>query len=269
MSMLEQKDYFVWHGAEGTKKYTLSFFEHTTGFKGVLQVNEDSFLIAGFEKGSNHPTFTQRHAVERLPPLFIWSKGLKSDTVEIAENNLGFPNISLVKTYPCLVYPNDCHQKTVNNLRYVTDMPYICEDNSGCGDALFWRAVKGRQAIIPWLIDKLDDTTCTAVFVPNFGGYYTVADVAYVALQEIVAGIPTFKLLGVKFDQKGCGYCSYYRYLRKNIRNRKRFEKAVRKWYQQNREKLIWVESTETLVCDCAALPHPNGGHYMVNNKNN
>lgn len=154
----------------------------------------------------------------------------------------------------------------MNNLKYVKDLPYICEDSvyvnnkPGCGDRVFWRVVEEKKAAIPFLIDKLDDTTLTVVPVPLFGGYYTVADVAYTIMQEIIDSIPTFELLGVPFDKEGCGYCAYWDYLREDISHRRHFQHEVRKW--ERRLGGRWIESQEVLTCDCS-FPHPNGGHYI------
>lgn len=153
-----------------------------------------------------------------------------------------------------------------DSLKFVTDVPYICEDSIfsnyklGCGDRIFWRVVQQKKSIISFLIDKLDDTTQTAISVPNFGEYYTVADIAYTAMQEIIADIPTFELLGVPFDKAGCGYCAYWNYLREDISHRRHFQKEVRKW--ENRLGGRWIESPEVLTGDCP-FPHPNGGHYI------
>lgn len=160
--------------------------------------------------------------------------------------------------------------KQVDSLRYVEEMPYICptgiKDNkfsTGCGDDLYWNVVMLRDNIIELLIDKLDDTTTTKAFVPYFGGYHTIADLAFVALEEIIHGIPTFELLGVKFDENGCGYCSYWQHLRKSNKNRKKFKQAVKEWYFNNKEELTWVESNFFSSCDCSG-EHPNGGHYRL-----
>jgi hypothetical protein len=149
-------------------------------------------------------------------------------------------------------------------------MPYICpggiQDNkltAGCGDDLYWNVVALKQNVIELLIDKLDDTTSTVAFVPYFGDYHTTADIAFVALQEIIHSIPTFELLGVKFDEKGCGYCSYWRHLNKTYRNRQKFKSAVRHWYHKHKNDLIWVESNYFPSCDCGGK-HPNGGHYKL-----
>lgn len=156
-------------------------------------------------------------------------------------------------------------KQLTDSIRFVKDLPYICEDavygrRLGCGDSLFWRIVGQKKAIVPYLIDRLDDTTQTEVFVPNFGGYYTVADIAYTAMQEIIDRIPTFELLGIPFDQEGCGYCAYWDYLRADIRHRRHFQREVRKW--EARLGGRWIADSRVLTGDCG-FPHPNGGHYI------
>jgi hypothetical protein len=153
-----------------------------------------------------------------------------------------------------------------DRLKTITDMPYICTDtvNSyGCGQSVFWDAVTEKEAIIPCLLEKLDDTTKTAATVQFYGGKWTVADIAYTALQEIIKGIPTYELLGVPFNETGCGHCVYWIYLRKDINRRKAFKEQVTQWYARNKKELIWVESDQTLTCDCR-FSHPNGGYYEL-----
>jgi hypothetical protein len=169
--------------------------------------------------------------------------------------------------------------KLTDSLKFITEVPYSCElhthnavqqspekliYNIGCGDRYFWQVVQGKQEIIPYLIDKLADTTITYAPVPYFGGHYTVADVAYRVLQEIIKDIPTFALLGVEFDTTGCGYCAYWNYLRANFRNRVKFKKAVSKWYHQSRKNLVWIESRKLLTVDNSGFNHPNGGYFIV-----
>jgi hypothetical protein len=170
---------------------------------------------------------------------------------------------------PCLTLAQTNYYKLVDSLKLVSDMPYICEGqipdslSYGCGDKYFWQVVEQKENIIPFLLDKLSDTTMTSAYVPNLGGQYAVADVAYAALEEIIKDIPTFSLLGVKFDKKGCGYCAYWDHLRKNIRNRLKFQANVRKWYNKNKSNLVWVTSNVFLTCDCHGI-HPNGGHFEL-----
>lgn len=152
--------------------------------------------------------------------------------------------------------------KQMDSLKFVKEMPYICETGI-CGDKLYWDAVSiGRSNIEP-LIDKLDDTTSTIANVVLFGGNYTVADIAYSTLSEIIHNIPTFDLLGVPFDHEGCGYCSYWQHLNKDFSNRQKFKEAVKNWYHKKKDNLVWVESQNFSTCDCRGQ-HPNGGHYEL-----
>lgn len=131
------------------------------------------------------------------------------------------------------------NKKLVDSLKFVRFVPYI----ENYDDPIFWRIVEKGKEIIPNLINKMTDTKkLKEVYVPNFGGEYTVADVAYQALQEIIKDIPTFDLLGVSFSED-CGYCSYWFHVRASKRNRKKFQHAVREWYEQNKNNLVWVES--------------------------
>lgn len=161
--------------------------------------------------------------------------------------------------------------KQVDSLKFVKEMPYMCQDfievnkrnplTIGCGDDLYWNTVRLNKNVIELLIDKLDDSTTTEAIVPLFGYNYTVADIAYTVLQELIHNIPTFDLLGVQFDQEGCGYCSYWQHLNKDFSNRQKFKATVKNWYHKNQDNLVWVESNNFATCDCNGK-HPNGGHY-------
>lgn len=153
-------------------------------------------------------------------------------------------------------YPQDNYKKLVDSLRYVVDVPYI----QNCNDPVFWHIVDKGLDIIPHLTNKMTDTRQIDSYVPNFGGKYTVADVAYIAIQEIIGDIPTFDLLGVEFDVE-CGYCSYWFYVRESKENRRKFQQAVDKWYRENKDALIWVDYPQTVVGECF---RPDGGHYEV-----
>lgn len=93
-----------------------------------------------------------------------------------------------------------------------------------------------------------------------FGGEYTVANVALVILQEKIKEILVFELIGEKFS-KDCGYCSYRHFVRKNKKNRILLQKNFRKWYLKNEQKLVWVESQNSLTGDCFS---PANGHYEI-----
>jgi hypothetical protein len=163
---------------------------------------------------------------------------------------------------PVLTTAQVDNRRLVDSLKYVTDMPYMCESEepyaNGCGSEVFWKTVQQKEVIIPFLIGKISDSTTTKAYVPNLGGQYAVGDIAYFALTEIIDGIPTFELLGVEFDKQGCGFCSYWNYVREDIKNRRRFERSVRKWYKDNKSRLIWVPNGQPFT------GHHNGGMYTL-----
>jgi hypothetical protein len=161
----------------------------------------------------------------------------------------------------------------VDSLKFVKEMPYMCHDfievnkrnplTIGCGDELYWNTVRLNKNVIELLIEKLEDSTTTEAIVPLFGYNYTVADISYTVLQEVIHNIPTFDLLGVQFDEEGCGYCSYWQHLNKDFSNRQKFKATVKNWYHQNKDNLVWIESNNFATCECNGK-HPNGGHYEL-----
>jgi hypothetical protein len=163
-------------------------------------------------------------------------------------------------------------QRLVDSIRFVSDVPYICRCQTleqinaspvsltGCGDILFWRLVQQKKNIVSQLLEKLTDTTETKLSVPYVGGQYTVADIAYAVFEEIVKDVPTFVLLGINPENYSSPSYAFWSTVRSE---RAEFKSAVTKWYRNNQENLIWVDSDETLTGD-SALKHPSGGHYVV-----
>jgi len=145
----------------------------------------------------------------------------------------------------------------VDSLRYITQDPYL----GNCSDPVFNEVVRKGKAIVPDLINKMTDTRkLKGMYVPITGGEYTVADIAYIAIQEIISDIPTFELLGFPLDEI-CGVCSYFRYVRESKKNRKKFQKVVREWYEENKDNLIWVDDLGSIMCEGFS---PAGGHYVL-----
>jgi hypothetical protein len=173
--------------------------------------------------------------------------------------------ILLTLFIPATGFAQDIIKQRVDSLQYVQNMPYLCGGGyiSGCASQIYWDVIVLKEAAIPYLIDKLDDSTTTYASVSLLGIYYTTADVAYWALQEIIHGIPTLQLMGLKTDATSCNFCMYWDYLRKDYRNRLKFRKAVHRWYKKNKQNMVWVVSNKFENCDCGTK-HPNGGHYEV-----
>lgn len=179
--------------------------------------------------------------------------------------------VFLIMFLPLLSFSQETIRNQIDQLQYVVEMPYICEGNfddreatsTACGDPRFWQVVKLKENAIPYLLEKLNDATPTKASVPNFGYAYSVADIAYVALEEIIHGVPTFELLGVEFDKEGCGYCAYWEHLNRGEAKREQFKTAVQNWYTSHQDNLVWIENDYFSSCDCHGT-HPNGGHFEL-----
>ena len=154
-------------------------------------------------------------------------------------------------------YSKADYKKLADSLIYVQEVPYILD----CYDTVLWKIVGKGKDIVPFLIEKMTDTrVLKGVTVRFYSGEYTVADVAHVALREIIGDIPTFELLGVPFNEV-CGECSYWWHVRASKKNRKKFQSAVKKWYNENKANLVWVEDLQAVTGDCFS---PAKGHYEV-----
>lgn len=158
----------------------------------------------------------------------------------------------------------------IDNFSNIKDMPYICRkiDNDfsiGCGDSIFWKAVSKRDMIIPFLLERLDDTTTSLTSVPNFGGEYLIGDISLMILQVLIWGIPVLDLAEDKENpEPRNGYWGYWNYTRREPDNRVKFKKRIIDWYNQNKKDFVWIESDDIKICDCALLKNPAGGHYEI-----
>ncbi len=148
----------------------------------------------------------------------------------------------------------------VDNLKNVKEMPYIPELS---GDSLFWTVVVERLDIMPYLIQKLDDTTLTNIEVPNFGGHYTVADIANTAIIEIIKNVPILEI--IEENNVSIGFGSYWHYTRKSINNRKKYKQRLAEWYEKNNANLVWIEDNNIYKTSenwKFSNKHPAGGFY-------
>ena len=154
----------------------------------------------------------------------------------------------------------------VSDLAYVEEMPYIPELS---GDSIFWVVVKVKLEIVPYLIEKLTDTTITKAIAPNFGGYYTVADIAYEAITEIIHEMPTLEFAEDPSNPEPReGYWGYWNYTRRSIENRGKFKDRVKNWYLSNNDELEWIEYTREFRTSedwkFKKGKHPAGGYYRL-----
>jgi len=150
----------------------------------------------------------------------------------------------------------------------IEHMPYICEGDFqigkfGCGDSLFWEVVIQKDNIINDLIELLDDSTETLAYFPNYGGIMRIADVAEIALGEIIQPFPSpndfFDITPIDNSQ----WMANINWKQYNYENRVKYKKAILTWYTENKSNLIWA-SGNTFKCGDIGGEHPNKGHYEL-----
>jgi len=129
-----------------------------------------------------------------------------------------------------------------NAICKLTDsLQYVTGDSIGCESSIFWRIVAKGEAAIPYLIDKLTDTTLTPVKHHCKTTPLNVGELAYFALVEI-ADFPAFMVTRIQFDvitiDESTGkYCwTFYDFLFLN-RNKARYQKNMRDWYAREKKE--------------------------------
>lgn len=143
-----------------------------------------------------------------------------------------------------------------NTLGKLTDsLQYITGDSIGCESDISWRIVAQGEPAIPYLIDKLTDTTLTPVKHHCKSTPLNVGELAYFALIEI-ADFPAFAVTHIQFDvftiDESTGkYCwTFYDFLFLN-RNKALYQKNMRDWYAREKKqyKKIVIPSGKRTGC--------------------
>lgn len=117
----------------------------------------------------------------------------------------------------------------------VDSLQYLKADTLDCKADLYWRIIAKGKMAIPFLIDKLHDTTSTSVAYRCKKTKLNVAEVAYFALREI-AFFPAFDITHIQFDVIKNGCWSFFDYFFNNA-NKKSYQTLVRQWYDANKTK--------------------------------
>lgn len=152
-------------------------------------------------------------------------------------------------------------------LYQITDVPYIPELS---GDSLFWVIVMQGLDVVPSLIEELDDTTITSITIPNFGGFYTIADISFSILGKIIHKLPILDIIRTNKEyplDEGLTYWSFVKY---NYKNRIYLKQELNEWFIRNKEKLIWIPDFR----EYKAVPnwkfptkqYPSKGYYKLAN---
>lgn len=120
----------------------------------------------------------------------------------------------------------------------VDSLQYLKTDTLDCTASLYWRIIARGDKAIPFLIDKLTDTTETKVRFHCKKTALNVGEIAQFALLEI-AEFPAFVVTKIQFDvitidETGQGCWSFYDFLFINS-NKFRYQNDVRKWYAKEK----------------------------------
>lgn len=136
---------------------------------------------------------------------------------------------------------NDIEYK-IDNLRNLKEQPFDC-------NSVYWKVVATGKDAIPFLIDKLDDTTNTQISLTCKRTNVKFGDICYEALTEIF-NIPLFYVTQMQFDfidQYGCqqGVLTYL------DNNRQKFKAQILAYYDKYKADLKFTRYTKDYKNDC------------------
>jgi hypothetical protein len=122
----------------------------------------------------------------------------------------------------------------------VDSLQFLKTDTLDCSADLYWRIIAKGDKAIPFLIDKLTDTTQTNIKFHCKKTRLNVGEVAQFGLIQI-ADFPAFLVTKMQFDviiidETGEGCWSFYDFLFINS-NKARYQKSVKDWYDKERSK--------------------------------
>ena len=148
-------------------------------------------------------------------------------------------------------------QTTDNHLRdkilQIKEMWYI----GVAGDSLYWELVAEGLEVVPAAIALIDDTTETKAAVPNWNGNYTVGDIAFSIITDMIEEIPVWEMIQGKKDYLGQNV--YFEFVRDNFQNRIYLKTALSQWFAKNRDSLVWMESKDYFTNDHIDPPFVKG----------
>lgn len=127
-------------------------------------------------------------------------------------------------------------------------------------NSVFWKIIASKEDAIPYLIDKMGDTTTTFAQYKCKTGYLKTGDIAYLALEHIIP-LPFFSVTGMQMCiyENGC-QSGVFEYIEKN---REQFRIQVNGWYNKNKRKLKWVKVDVQNLNPCEKANNI-WGHFML-----
>lgn len=149
----------------------------------------------------------------------------------------------------CTVLAQELMIKQIDSLKFTNSKYASC-------NSIYWRVVANGENVIPYLIDRIDDTTATRATDKCKTANLCVGDLCYYALIEIMP-ISLFAVSGQQFDtySNGCNL-GVVEWIDKN---RQRFKSDLRQWYYTEKTSLVWVRFKGTELTDCRKINKING----------
>ncbi|RYE51656.1 MAG: hypothetical protein EOP48_17910 [Sphingobacteriales bacterium] len=122
----------------------------------------------------------------------------------------------------------------------IDSLKYLRTDTLDCSAVLYWRIIAKGDKAIPFLIDRLTDTTLTGVMDDCKKASLNVGEVSQFALVQI-ADFPAFLVTKLQFDNiiidgTGKACWSFYDFFFINS-NKQRYQTDVRNWYSKQKLK--------------------------------
>jgi hypothetical protein len=146
-----------------------------------------------------------------------------------------------------LIAFNKLFAQPINVQSLVDSLQYMKSDSLDCSADIYWRTIAQGEKAIPYLIEKLTDTTSTSVKGYCKSTRLNVGDIAWFALNQI--GVPVYVVIQMQFCIVGAGGCwSFYDYLFENA-NKISIRKKVTKWYAINRTRFRAKKISQRNAC--------------------
>lgn len=158
----------------------------------------------------------------------------------------------------------------LTELNGIKDVPYLPKSHGNCPDSIYWNLVKEGLGVIPDLIDCIISTDSTQIPIPNWGGYYTIGDIAFAIICDIIHGLPLqdFYSKGI-ISKENETYLTYHSFVCSSEGNRQILRHQLKKWFRKHRSELIWVKDDSEWKppknCKYIINRNPAGGYYMKN----
>src|ERR1051326_3531609 len=141
----------------------------------------------------------------------------------------------------------------VDSLRYLGTDAFSCQ-------SVFWRIVARGKGAVPYLLDKISDTTVTNATYKCKNGFLRVGDLAYLALDNIIP-LPFMAVTGMQCDviESGCppGVFEYIE------GNREKFKKQIADWDNRKQKKFRWVKYKNSEITDCYRMNRITGRYEL------